>query len=194
MSGALFLDRDGIISRMVKYNYGWDSPQQPQDVRLVDDIAEIITWADRRKIPVIEITNQPGVALGKMSQETADTIEKKIHELLRLKGANMDGSYICPHHPDALIPELKMVCDCRKPKPGLLLKAAKELDIDPAKSIFVGDNASDVKAAKNAGVKSLIYINGEDLPAKVKTAKLAKADFKAATIQEAFQIIKTFFK
>src|SRR3989344_302286 len=118
MIRALFLDRDGVISRMVKYGYGWDSPQKPEDVRLVKDIEKVISWANRNNILVVKVSNQPGVAKGKMDQKTADSIEGQIHKLLEEKNAFIDKSYICPHHPDAVIPELKKNCDCRKQQPG----------------------------------------------------------------------------
>lgn len=194
MTKALFLDRDGVMDRIVKNAGGWDSPQKSQDVSLVKGIEKVILWANQQKIPVIEISNQPGVAKGKMDQKTADAIEAKVHQLLKEKGATIDKTYICPHHPEAVIPELKEVCDCRKPKPGLLLKAARELDIDLGKSIFIGDNATDVEAAKNAGVKSLIYLHNEDEPDRVRRAKLAKADFKASSMQEALKKLEDHFK
>lgn len=194
MSGALFLDRDGFINQMVKYSYGWDSPQKPQAVRLVKDIEKVILWANQNKLLVVEASNQAGAAVGKMSQKTSEAIEKRVHQLLKQRGVYIDRAYICPHYPEAVVPKLKKVCNCRKPKPGLLLKAAKELDIDLSKSLFVGDNATDVEAAKNAGAKSLIYLHGEDVPEKVRKAKLVNADYKAASIKEVLQITKSFFK
>ena len=194
MNKALFIDRDGIINHLVKYNSGWDSPQKPQDVKLVDGIEKVIVWANKQKILVIEISNQHGVAKGKMSQKTSDNIEKRVHYLLKEKGVFIDKAYICPHHPEAVVPKLTKDCDCRKPKPGLILQADKELGVNLSKSIFLGDNDSDVQAAKSARVKSIIYLHSENMPKKVKTAKLAKADFKVATIQETHQILKSFFK
>lgn len=194
MNGALFLDRDGVINRMAKYQSGWDSPQQPDDVRLVTGIAKIVAWANGQEIPVVEITNQPGVAKGKINQKTADAIEAKIHKLLHAKGATVDRTFICPHHPGALLEEFKKICDCRKPKPGLILKAAKELGIILNKSAFLGDSDSDVKAAKAAGVKSIIYIHNENDPAKLRSARQAKADFEVSSMKEAFQTIRNNFK
>ncbi len=194
MRGALFLDRDGVINRMVMYSYGWDSPQKTEDVRLVEGVKKIISWANQNKILVVEASNQAGAAVGKMSQKTSEAIEKRVHQLLKEKGVYIDRAYICPHYPDAVVPKFKKVCNCRKPKPGLLLQAAKDLNIDLGKSLFVGDNATDVQAAKNAGAKSLVYLHGEDVPEKVRTAKLAKADYKATSIEVVFQITKSFFK
>ncbi len=194
MNKALFLDRDGVINRLVKYSYGWDSPQKPQDIGLVNDIEKIIAWANQQKIPVVEISNQPGVAKGKMSQQTSDAIESKVHQLLKQKNAIIDKTYICPHHPNAVVQKFKKNCDCRKPKPGLLLRAAKQLNIDLSKSIFVGDSATDTEAANAVGVKSLIFLHGKDVPKKVKTANLASADYRASSMDQALLAIKDYFK
>lgn len=194
MSGALFLDRDGVINRMVKYNYGWDSPQKPQDIRLVEGIANVILSANKQKIPVIKVSNQPGVAKGKINQKTSDAIERKIQQLLKEKGVFIDKVYICPHHPDAVVPELKKVCYCRKPKPGLLLKAAEELKIDLRKSIFVGDKASDAEAGRSAGCKTMIFIHNEDKISKVRGSKIVKADFIATSTEEILETLTSFFK
>ncbi|OHA88495.1 MAG: hypothetical protein A2653_00990 [Candidatus Zambryskibacteria bacterium RIFCSPHIGHO2_01_FULL_43_25] len=194
MKKALFIDRDGVINRLVKYDSGWDSPQKPQDVKLIKDVEKIISWANLQKIPVIEISNQPGVAKGKIDQKTSDAIEKKVHQLLEEKGAFIDKVYICPHHRKATVPRLRKNCNCRKPKPGLILKASRQLGINLEKSIFLGDKASDVDAATKAGVKSLIYLHNKDESNKNKEARQAKADFKTSSTKEILQILRNFFK
>ncbi len=194
MQRVLFIDRDGVINRMVKYEYGWDSPQKSVDVRLVDGIEKIISWVNKKQIPVIEISNQPGVAKGKMDQRTSDAIEAKVHKLLKSKGAEVDNIFICPHHPDAVVPTLRKVCDCRKPKPGLLLKASKELQLDLETSILLGDSETDVQAAHAANVKSIIFEHNQNAPRKVRAIRMPKADFKTDSIDEASIIIKNFFK
>src|SRR3989344_1585464 len=194
MKKALFIDRDGVINRLVKYDSGWDSPQKTLDVRLVKDIEEVIYWVNQQKIPVIEISNQPGVAKSKMDQKTSDAIEKKVHQLLEEKRVFIDKAYVCPHHPKAIVPRLRKNCNCRKPKSGLILKASKELGINLKKSILLGDKDSDVAAAKNAGVKSIIYLHNKDESNKNKEARQAKADFKTSSIKEILQILRNFFK
>lgn len=186
---ALFCDRDGVINRMVKYPDGWDSPQKPQDVRLVSGIEKVIMWANKNKILVVEVSNQPGVAKGKMDQKTSDAIEAKVHLLLGREGAVIDKTYICPHHPKAVVPGLKKLCDCRKPKPGLLLQAAHELGIDLAGSVILGDKASDVEAGRSVGCKTIIFIHNEDAQNKVAESKKAKADYKIAEVAETIPIL-----
>jgi len=194
MQRALFLDRDGVVNHLILYKDGWDSPQKPGDVKLIYGIEKIISRANQNNILVIEISNQPGVAKGKMDQKTSDEIERRVHQLLKQKGAVINKIYICPHHPKSLISKLSINCDCRKPKPGLILNASKELDINLNKSISLGDKASDVEAAKNAGVKSIIYLHNEDESRKNKGARSAKADFKVSSIEEILKILRDFFK
>lgn len=191
---AFFIDRDGVIDRMVKSkSEGYDSPQNPSAVKLVKGIAEVIKWANQRRIIVIEITNQPGAAKGKMEMNTLELIETRVHELLKKSGAKIDKIYRCLHHPRGVVKKLTKECDCRKPKPGLFLQAAKELNIDLSRSIFLGDNASDVEAGKNAGCKTIIFLHNEDTPEKVQKAKMADADYKVKAITDVIPILKNNF-
>ncbi|OGC47735.1 hypothetical protein A2886_01780 [candidate division WWE3 bacterium RIFCSPHIGHO2_01_FULL_42_13] len=186
---AFFVDRDGVVNRMVRYEGGWDSPQKPEDVVLVDGIAEVVGQANKKNIPVVEISNQPGVAKGKMNGEQSRAIEERVHELLKSQGVRIDYKYICQHHPKGVVPELTMVCECRKPKPGLLLQAARELNIDLEKSFFLGDKAADVQAGKAAGCKTIIYLHDEDVPEKVEEARNAPADYKVNSLKEVVKLI-----
>lgn len=186
---ALFLDRDGVICHMVKYPDGFDSPQKVEDVKLIDDIENVIQLAKSKKWKVIEISNQPGVAKGKQTPRLATDIEARVHNLLGENRASVDAAYICQHHPQGIVPELSIECDCRKSKPGLLLKAAREHNIDLSSSIFYGDKASDVQASIAAGCKSIILLHIEDLPEKVIDAQNAPADFKVISHKKACEII-----
>lgn len=186
---ALFLDRDGVICHMVNYPSGFDSPQQVEDMRLVDDIDKVVRIVKEKGWIVIEISNQPGVAKGKQTQELSDEIEQKVHTLLKEKGVDVDAIYSCNHHPQGVISELTIECDCRKPKPGLLLRAADKHNVDLPSSIFYGDKANDVQASIAAGCKSMILLHTEDTPKKVEEAKNAPADFKVKSHKEACEII-----
>lgn len=189
---ALFLDRDGVICHLVKYSRWFDSPQRIEDVRLVDGIENVIKAAKDKSFKVIEISNQPGVAKGKQTQKLSDAIEERVHKLLQAIDADVDEAYICNHHPQGVVTEFAIECDCRKPKPGLLIRAAKEHNIDLPSSIFYGDKASDVQASHAAGCKSIILLQDEDIPEKVLGAKKAHADFKVNTHQEAVKIISQY--
>jgi len=181
---AIFLDRDGTINHMVAYSGSepYDSPQRPEDITIVDGIKEIISWAKRNNLLVVEITNQPGVAKGKMSQETADNIQATIHSQI----PPLDKIFICPHLSSDN-------CICRKPKPGLLIQAATELNIDLTRSIFIGDGAVDVLAGQAVGCKTIILLHNNNLPAKVEEAKNAPADYRVTSFSEVIPILENFF-
>lgn len=190
---ALFIDRDGVINRMVKYGDGWDSPQKIEDVKLTTGIVEVIKWSNERSIPVIEISNQPGVAKGKVDQETASAIQQRVEKLLVKEGARLDGVYICPHHPNGVVPELTGECNCRKPKPGLLLRAAKEMGIDLKKSVFVGDKDTDALAGKAAGCMTILYLHDEDEPGKVAKSRLTRvADYEVRSLGSVAAILEKY--
>jgi len=192
---ALFIDRDGVINDMVKYNKTemFDSPQTPNDIKITKKIDSVIRWANKNKILVIEISNQPGVAKGKMDQNTSNAIEAKIHKLLKDKQAAIDYKYICPHHPKGVIPKLTKNCRCRKPKPGLLLKASKDLNIDLSDSIFLGDLATDIEAGKKAGCKTILFKHTNNLPDKIHKAYNSNPDFISTNHKQTLLIIKKFF-
>lgn len=192
MGGALFLDRDGVINQMVFYNElgQYDSPQNLEDVKLVDGITEVISWANKHKILVIEVSNQPGVAKGKMSQDLSDAIEDKVHELLRTRNAKIIASYICPHHPGGIIPELTVDCQCRKPKSGLISRASLELAIDLIQSVVIGDSATDMEAGKSVGCKTILLLSPENSPEKVQSAREAASDYTIHSLDKVIPILE----
>lgn len=156
---AIFLDRDGVINRYVGFL------KNIEDFELIEGVSEAIKYINQSGYLCIVVTNQPVIARGEVTYEQLDEIHNKMETLLGLNGAYIDGLYYCPHHPhsgfEGEITELKIDCDCRKPKPGLLLKAAKEYNIDLEKSWMIGDSESDIKAGINAGCKtSLVNGNG----------------------------------
>ena len=194
MTTALFIDRDGVINRMVpNMSEGFDSPSHKDQVLLVEGIVEVINYCNEKKVPVIEISNQPGVAKGKMTLEENVAIESTIHELLNKQKAYILDSYRCLHHPDALLKEYREICDCRKPFPGLLEKAAKEHNIDLTKSFFLGDNVSDMEAAKRAGCTGVLFINEEDTKEKVFTKKSYEAPYIVHNHTETLQLLQQLF-
>ena len=154
---AIFLDRDGTINKYVGFlrniNY----------FELIDGASEAIKQINQIGYLAIVVTNQPVIARGEVSWEELHEIHKKMETLLGKDGAYIDGIYICPHHPDKGFegerPEYKFDCDCRKPKPGLLLQAACDFNIDLSQSYMIGDSERDVEAGKNAGCKGSIQID-----------------------------------
>lgn len=116
---------------------------------------------------VIIITNQPGVARGYFTEETLIEITEYIRESLAKEGARIDETYYCPHHPEGIIKEYVKDCDCRKPKPGMILSAARDLDIDLKGSFVIGDRDIDVEAGKRAGCRTIL-LTSEDPPDNTK--------------------------
>src|SRR5574344_891114 len=153
---AIFLDRDGTINKYVGFL------RNIADFELIEGVAEAIKLINQSGYLAIVVTNQPVIARGEVTWDELNEIHRKMDTLLGKQGAYVDGIYICPHHPDKGFegerPEYKIDCDCRKPKPGLLLQAAKDFNIDLSESYMIGDSHRDVEAGENAGVKRSIKI------------------------------------
>lgn len=153
---AIFLDRDGTINKNVGFLRNIDN------FELIEGVAEAIKLINQSGYLAIVVTNQPVIARGEVTWDELNEIHKKMATLLGKEGAYVDGIYICPHHPDKGFegerPEYKIDCDCRKPKPGLLLQAAKDFNIDLSESYMIGDSHRDVEAGENAGVKKSIRV------------------------------------
>ena len=151
---AVFLDRDGTINRYVGFLRNID------DFELLPGVAEAIRQINERGYLAVVATNQPVIARGEVTVDQLREIHNKMETLLGNEGAYLDAIYFCPHHPDKGFPnevaELKRECDCRKPKPGMLLKAAKDLNIDLQQSWMVGDGKNDIEAGKAAGCRTAL--------------------------------------
>ncbi len=157
---AIFLDRDGTIN---KYKGYITSPKQ---LELINGVADAIKKINRSGYLAIIITNQPSIAMGRMSYAVLDEIHAKLDALLGEEGAYVDALYFCPHHPDKGFEgeksELKIKCDCRKPSGGMIRKAAEDFNIDLSKSFMVGDSDKDVLAGIDAGCTPIFLTNGEN--------------------------------
>jgi D-glycero-D-manno-heptose 1,7-bisphosphate phosphatase len=155
--GAVFLDRDGVINAYV-YNSEFgtvDSPAHPDEFVLLPGSAQAIAELNRLGLPVIVVSNQPGIAKGKFTPALLSAMTEKMHVETRNIGARLHGVYYCLHHPQSLLPDYRISCSCRKPSPGLLIQAAEELGLDLAKSYMVGDGVSDILAGARAGVTTI---------------------------------------
>jgi D-glycero-D-manno-heptose 1,7-bisphosphate phosphatase len=155
--GAVFLDRDGVINAYV-YNSEFgtvDSPAHPDEFVLLPESAESIAELNRLGLPVVVVSNQPGIAKRKFTSGLLTAMTEKMQAEIRRAGGCLDGIYYCLHHPESQNPTFKINCDCRKPKPGLLIQAAEELDLDLAKSYMVGDGVTDILAGARAGTTTI---------------------------------------
>ena len=155
---AAFLDRDGVINELVYFEEAGiiDSPFHEDQFRLERGAGSGIRILNDAGYKVFVISNQPCVAKGHCSRERLDRITERMHALLAGEGARVDAVYYCLHHPDARVPEYRGDCECRKPKPGLLNRAAAEHDIDMKASFFIGDSITDVQAGLAAGCQTVL--------------------------------------
>ena len=156
---AIFLDRDGTINRYVGFLRDID------DFELIDGVSQAIASINQSEFLSIVVTNQPVIARGEVTEDELSEIHSKMETLLGKDGAYIDDIYYCPHHPhkgyEGEIEALKIDCTCRKPKPGMLLQAAKDHNIDLVESWMIGDSENDILAGKAAGCKTA-YIGKEN--------------------------------
>lgn len=188
---AIFLDRDGTINRYVGFL------RSPDDFELLPGVAEAIKFINDSGYLAIVVTNQPVIARGEVTVPQLTNIHNKMETLLGLKGAYINGLYYCPHHPDSgfagEIKSLKIDCDCRKPKPGLIFQAARDFNIDLENSWMIGDSNQDIEAGNAAGCKTILLnkFSKEDSAeneAKEYMEKIVPT-FTAADLLEAIEII-----
>lgn len=164
----MFIDRDGTLIEE-KGNLG-----DPDGVELIPRAAEAVRRLNEAGLPVVLVTNQSGIARGLFSVEDFEAVQSRMVELLGERGARLDATYFCPHHPDVDGP-----CDCRKPEPGLYRRAARDLGIDLARSFYVGDRWRDVAVTSRVGGTAYLVrtgAGGEDAPPEFeRVADLAEA-------------------
>jgi len=158
MNRAVFLDRDGVINELIYYPEQGivDSPFTVKQFKLIPGICEVINKLHELGFKTVVISNQPGIAKGHFTEETFEEIREKMRNELSKKGAFIDKEYYCFHHPKAKLERLRIDCECRKPRPGLLLQAVKDMDINLSESWVVGDGLTDVMAGKNAGCRTIL--------------------------------------
>ena len=145
---ALFVDRDGIINDDTGY------PHKPEHIRFYDSIFPLLKKAQDKGYLLVVITNQAGVAKGKFSEQDVRALHEWMAGEFSKRGISISKFYYCPHHSEGSVTEYRTACDCRKPKPGMVLQAARELDIDIASSLVIGDKTSDRIALP--GLRSII--------------------------------------
>jgi histidinol-phosphate phosphatase family protein len=155
---AIFLDRDGVIIKGVK------DMKIPEQLEILDGVSEAIKKINDSGYLAIIVTNQPTIAKGFLTFEENERIHDKLIKDLLEYGAHIDAIYTCPHYPEkgfpGEIPELKIDCHCRKPKPGMILDASREYNIDKLHSWMIGDSLTDIAAGQNAGVKTIFISSG----------------------------------
>ncbi len=151
---AIFIDRDGTINEDIGY------VSEPDELVIYPYAAEAVRLINQSGLKAIVITNQSGIARRMYTEETLDAIHNRMIEEMARDGARIDAIYYCPHHPRIGDDRYRKMCDCRKPGTGMLVRAAREHDIDLARSYVVGDKASDINLATNAGARGVLVMSG----------------------------------
>lgn len=169
MRRAVFLNRDGLICRDVHYM------RSPEQLELLPGAAEGIKLLNELGLKVIVATNQSGIARGYFTEADLERIHRRMLDELGRRGAKIDAIYYCPHHPDEN-------CACRKPRIGMLERAAKDFGLDFSDCFIIGDKGLDVEAGRNAGCTSVLVPGPE-------TEEGVEADYKAADLIEAAELI-----
>jgi len=147
---AVFLDKDGTLIEDVPYNV------DPEFVRLMPRAAQGLRSLQRQGYALFVVTNQSGVARGYFEEAAVAAVGRHISDVLHDAGVDLRGFYFCPHLPTGVVDEYSFACECRKPEAGLILEAARDHDIDLARSWFIGDIASDIEAGRNAGCRTIL--------------------------------------
>lgn len=160
MQKAAFLDRDGVIN--VDHGY----VHTKEDFEWIPGVKEAARMLHEAGYLLIVVTNQSGIARGMFTEEEFLDLDSYMREEFAKAGAPIARTYYCPHHPQGIVPKYSITCNCRKPAPGLFLKAIKEFDIDPAQSVAFGDSLRDISAAEKSGVGGRILLgkNGTNKP------------------------------
>ncbi len=157
-SRAVFLDRDGTLVHSRRY------PSRPDDLLLYDEIGAPLRILQEGGLRLVMITNQSGLARGLFTEGDLELMHRRLAAELARSAVRLDGVYYCPHHVDGTVPALAVACDCRKPRPGMLLRAAAELHLDLERSWFVGDVLDDVEAGNRAGCRTVLVDLGTEQP------------------------------
>ena len=153
-TAGIFLDRDGTINEEVEFL------STPDQLRLIPGSAEAIRDANAAGFNVFIITNQSGIARGLLSEQQLSDIHSHLLEILRTHQATIDAVFYCPHHPEMGAAPYRRECDCRKPRTGMLVRAAAEFNVDLTQSFVIGDRMFDIQAGNNAGCTSILVLSG----------------------------------
>ena len=186
-SRAVFLDRDGVLNDLVydKEEGRVVSPFSARQLRVFPFVPEAVREIrDDLGFRVVVISNQPGVAKRQFTLAQLERMNAKVRKAIAGGGASLDGEYYCLHHPDADVKKYRKDCECRKPKPGLLVRAAGEMGLDVASSYFVGDGIVDVKAGNGAGCKTILVGHMNSTLSRLIEQEDARPDYMVHSLKD----------
>ncbi len=178
---AIFLDKDGTLINDLPYNV------DPRRMILARGAAAGLRLFARLGYRLLVVSNQSGIARGYFGETALPAVQRRLADLMEASQARLDGFYYCPHHPDGVVPRYALACICRKPMPGMLLRAASEHGIELADSWMIGDILHDVEAGNRAGCKTILIDNGNETEWNVSA--LRKPDFIVADLHAAARLI-----
>lgn len=181
LAPAVFLDKDGTLVRDIPYNV------DPRQIRLLPKVGAGLRLLAAHGYRLIVVSNQSGVARGLFEEQALSVVETRLRELLARQGVSLDGFYYCPHLPNARIQRYARRCNCRKPRAGMLMRAASEHAIDLARSWLLGDILNDVEAAHRAGCRGVLIDNGNETEWKMTAQRIP--DWIAPDIGDAARLI-----
>lgn len=192
MNKAVFLDRDGVINEIIYHNEMGvlDSPFTADQIKLFADVGKAINKFKELGYVTIIVSNQPGIAKNNFDLEAFEEIKEKVKIELKKQGASIDFEYYCIHHPYGKNPKYTKICECRKPKPGMLLQAAKENKIDLSNSWMIGDGITDMQAGASAGCKTILIGRMKCDLCNLMEDEGVKPDFIAPNLYKASLIIE----
>ena len=185
MNKAVFLDRDGVITQ--------DPPHYAHRIdqlKLIPKSAEAIRILNENGFKVVVVSNQSGVARGYYQEKDVHIFNEAMKKELEEMGAYIDAVYYCPHYPEANVEAYRRVCDCRKPKPGMLKRAENDLNLDLKRSFMVGDKIIDIEAGYSAGCKTILVLTGHGNDELKKNTNMnIKPNYISKDLYTASQII-----
>jgi len=183
---AIFLDRDDTLIEDVGYI------NHPDQVKLLDGVAEALIEFGAMGYMLIVVSNQSGVARGIVTEQILGEIHDRLKQLLAESGVYLDGIYYCPYHPDGVVPKYRKDSDWRKPNPGMLLAASDEMDIELSRSWVIGNSSCDIEAGLRAGCKTVLL--NQSPHQKLPEPGQPNPDYKAVNMREAANIIKKYHR
>lgn len=180
---AVFLDRDGTIIEEVGY---LDNIEQ---LKLIPGAARAIGLLNKAGIPAIMLTNQSGIARGYFSESLVEQLHQRLNELLEAESAHLDAIYYCPHHPTEGDPPYRRTCNCRKPNPGMVEQATRDLQLGKRHLFVVGDKLTDIELARKAGAEGILVLTGYGEKERKRLAEAGKTQpaYIAADLLQAIQ-------